>query len=276
MDTPSPILLRRDASGIVTLTLNRPQVGNAYDGALLTALLEALEGLRAGALPRAIVLRGAGRHFAAGADIGWLAEVATWPPERAFAASLLTTRAMAALNEFPCPTIAIVHGAAFGGGCGLVCCADVALATPAARFGVTEVRVGVAPTPISPQLAAAIGLRQARRYALTGETFDAAEALRIGLVHEVVPADALEARLAAILAAVLLSAPGAVAVTKASLLGANGALLDARGMAALAQEGWMQRASAEGHEGLAAFRARRRPAWAASGAAGAEGVTEAS
>jgi methylglutaconyl-CoA hydratase len=169
---------------------------------------------------------------------------------------------MQMLNEFPRPTLAVVQGAAFGGGCGIVCCVDVALAAPEAIFGLTEVRVGVAPTPISTQMVQAMGLRQARRYAVTGERFDAAEALRIGLVHEVVPAAGLEARLAAILEEVLLAAPGAAAATKASMLGANGLMLDARAMAQLAHEGWMQRASAEGKEGLAAFRGKRRPAWA--------------
>lgn len=262
MSEAPPVLLAIDARGIATVTLNRPQVGNAYNAALLEALVAGMERLSADPAVRALVVRGAGRHFAAGADINWLAEVAEYPPEAAFQASLLTTRAMQMLNEFPRPTLAVVQGAAFGGGCGIVCCVDVALAAPEAIFGLTEVRVGVAPTPISPQMVQAMGVRHARRYAVTGERFDAAEALRIGLVHEVVPAALLEQRLAAVLEEVLLAAPSAAAATKASLLGANGLTLDSRQMAQLAQEGWMQRASAEGKEGLAAFRARRRPAWA--------------
>jgi len=261
-DQPAPVLLAIDARGIANVTLNRPQVGNAYNAALLAALVEGMARLAGDPAVRALVVRGAGRHFAAGADINWLAEVAEYPPEAAFEASLLTTRAMQMLNEFPRPTLAVVQGAAFGGGCGIVCCVDVALAVPEAIFGLTEVRVGVAPTPISAQMVQAMGVRQARRYAVTGERFDAAEALRIGLVQEVVPAGAMEARVTAILDEVLLAAPGAAAVTKASLLGANGLTLDARQMAQLAQDGWMQRASAEGKEGLAAFRGRRRPAWA--------------
>jgi len=261
MPEAPPILLDRDASGIVTVTLNRPQVGNAYNESLLRALIAGLDDLRADATVRALVIRGAGRHFAAGADINWLAEVADYPPERAYQCSLATTLAMQQLNEFPRPTFAVIQGACFGGGAGIACCVDVALATPAAIFGLTEVRVGVAPTPISTHMVHAMGLRQARRYALTGERFDAAEALRIGLVHEVVEAGAIEGRLAAILSETLLAAPGAVAVTKASFLGANGLTLDARQMALLAHEGWMQRASAEGREGLAAFRDKRRPAW---------------
>jgi methylglutaconyl-CoA hydratase len=261
-DADDPVLLSIDERGIATVTLNRPQVGNAYNAAVLQALLDGLTTLRAEPGLRAVVIRGAGRHFAAGADINWLAEVADYPPEQAYEASLLTTRAMTLLNEFPRPTLAVVKGAAFGGGCGIVCCVDVALAVPEAIFGLTEVRVGVAPTPISTHMVNAIGPRHARRYALTGERFGAAEAERIGLVHEVVQADEIEERLAAILEEVILAAPGAVAVTKASLLGACGMTLDERSMMTLAHEGWMQRASAEGKEGLAAFRARRRPAWA--------------
>jgi methylglutaconyl-CoA hydratase len=257
----NPVLLARDARGVVTVTLNRPQVGNAYNEALLRALIEGLDALRADATVRALVIRGAGKHFAAGADINWLAEVAGYGPERAYQCSLATTVAMQTLNEFPRPTFAVIQGACFGGGAGIACCVDVALATPAALFGLTEVRVGVSPTPISTHMVHAMGLRQTRRYALTGERFGAEEALRMGLVHEVLAADAIEARLAAILDETLLSAPGAVAVTKDSFLGANGLKLDERQMALLAHEGWMQRASAEGREGLAAFREKRRPAW---------------
>jgi methylglutaconyl-CoA hydratase len=149
----------------------------------------------------------------------------------------------------------VVQGACFGGGVGL------AFATPEARFGITEVRVGVAPTPISTHMVNAIGLRHTRRYALTGERFDAAEAMRIGLVHEVVPAEAMEAKLAGVLDAIFLSGPGAIAMTKRSFLGANGLLLDDRQMTLLSHEGWIQRASAQGHEGTTAFREKRQPAW---------------
>ncbi len=257
-----PVLLDIDARGIATATLNRPQVGNAYNEDLLHALIDGLDRLRADAGVRALVIRGAGRHFQAGADLTWLATAAEYGPERAFQASMATTTAMQKLNEFPCPTFALVQGACFGGGCGMVCCVDVALATPRAAFGLTEVRVGVAPTPISTHMVHAMGLRHTRRYALTGERFDAAEALRIGLVHEVVAEDAIEARMAAILDEALLAAPGAVAATKDSFLGANGLKLEARAMAQLAQESWMQRATPEAREGLLAFREKRRPGWA--------------
>lgn len=257
----SVVLLATDARGIATVTLNRPERGNAYNAEVLAALIDGLAQLATDPAVRAVVIRGAGKQFAAGADINWLGQIAKAPPAEAFAASLATTVAMQRLNEFPKPTIAIIHGACFGGGAGIACCVDVALATPAALFGITEVRVGVTPSPISTHMVNAIGLRQTRRYALTGERFDAAEALRIGLVHEVVPADTIEARLDQVLDAILLCASGAVAVTKHSILAANGLTLDQRAMDMLAHEGWMQRSSPEGLEGTTAFAEKRQPAW---------------
>lgn len=257
----TPVLISRDRRGIVTATLNRPRFGNAYNGALLEALIGGLRALAPDPGVRALVIRGAGKHFQAGADLNWLAEAADGPPEQAFAASMGTVTAMQLLNEFPKPTFALVRGACFGGGAGMVCCVDVALATPDAHFGLTEVRVGVSPSPISTHMVNAIGLRHTRRYALTGERFDAAEALRINLVHEVVAEAAIEARLAHILDETMLSGPMAMANTKDSFLGANGLKLDARQMAQLGHESWTQRGSAEGREGLAAFRQKRRPGW---------------
>jgi methylglutaconyl-CoA hydratase len=255
------VLVSTDARGVATVTLNRPEVGNAYNAEMLEAMIAGLTGLAADAAVRCLVIRGAGRHFQAGADIRWLGEVAAYPPDENYAASIATTRAMQLLNEFPKPTIALVHGACFGGGVGIVCCADVAFATPDAQFGITEIRVGVAPTPISTHMVNAIGLRHTRRYALTGERFDAGEAERIGLIHAVVPADAMEAKLQAVLDAIFLGSPSAIAATKRSFLGANNLLLDERQVSMLAHEGWTQRHSAEGREGTAAFRDKRRPAW---------------
>lgn len=255
------VLLNIDARGVANVTLNRPEVGNAYNEDLLAELIAGLQQVAPDPAVRCLVLRGAGRHFQAGADINWLGRAANYGPEQNYAASMATTRAMQLLNEFPKPTIALVHGACFGGGAGMVCCVDVAFATPDALFGLTEVRVGVAPTPISTHMVNAMGLRHTRRYALTGERFDAQEALRIGLVHEVVPADQIEAKLAEVLDAVFLSGPGAIAMTKRSFLGANGLLLDERQMAMLAHESWTQRYSSEGHEGTTAFREKRKPSW---------------
>lgn len=257
----TPVLLEVDGRGIAKVTLNRPARANAYDGAFLAALAGGLDQLATRTDLRALVIRGKGKHFQAGADLDWLAAVAKEPPAAAYAASMATVRAMQMLNEFPRPTLAVVHGACFGGGCGLVCSVDIALAAPNAVFGLTEVQVGVAPTPISVEMVQAMGLRHTRRYALTGERFDAAEAMRIGLIHEVVPPERLDDRVAEILEQVMLGAPGAIALTKRSILEANDLLIDAPTRARLAEEGYHQRASAEGQEGLASFRERCRPAW---------------
>lgn len=261
MTEASPVLLSIDARGVATATLNRPRVGNAYNEAMLHALIDGLTALAGDPKVRALVVRGAGKHFQAGADINWLNEATDYPPQRNYDASVATTRAMQMLNEFPKPTIALIHGGCFGGGVGIACCVDVAFCTPDAIFGISEVRVGVAPTPISTYMIGAIGLRQTRRYALTGERFGAEEACRIGLVHEVVAVEAMDAKLGAVLDAVFLSGPGAIAVTKDSFLGANNLKLSTREISLLAHEGWMQRHSAEGHEGTSAFREKRQPSW---------------
>lgn len=260
-----PVLVSIDHRGVATVTLNRPEVGNAYNAELLDGLIQGLPKLAADPAVRCVVIRGAGNHFQAGADIRWLGEVAAYPPAENYAASIATTKAMQLLNECPKPTIALVHGACFGGGVGIVCCVDVAFATPDSQFGITEIRVGVAPTPISTHMVNAIGLRHTRRYALTGERFGADEAARIGLIHEVIPAEAMEAKLESVLDAIFLGSPTAIAMTKSSFLGANGLLLDDRQVSMLAHEGWTQRASPEGLEGTTAFREKRKPRWYAAG-----------
>ncbi|WP_019014805.1 enoyl-CoA hydratase-related protein [Elioraea tepidiphila] len=262
MSDDQPVLLEIDARGVARVTLNRPKVNNAYDEDMLAALQDGLARLAADASVRVVVIAGQGKHFQAGADITWLARAAEYTPERAYVASMATTRTMQMLNELPKITIAKVRGGCFGGGAGVVCCCDIAIAEEGAIFGLTEVRVGVAPTPISTHMVHALGLRQARRYGLTGERFGAAEAQRIGLVHEVVPAERLDARVEEVVGEALMAAPGAVARSKASMLGATGWTLDAGTMSWLAHDSAMQRASAEGKEGLAAFREKRRPAWA--------------
>lgn len=259
--TESRFLLSTDPRGVVTLTLNRPEVANAYDEELLLAMTEAMQRIAEDDAVRAVVIRGAGKHFQAGADLNWLNRLSRQGPEENYRASVITVRFSKTLNELPKPTIALIHGACFGGGVGIACCVDVALATPDALFAISEVRHGIAPTPISTHMVNAIGLRQTRRYALTGERFDAEAAARMGLVHEVVAADSIEARLAEMLDAILLGAPQAIAQTKLSFLGANRMLLDEREVALLAHEGWMQRQSPEGREGTTAFREKRRPGW---------------
>jgi methylglutaconyl-CoA hydratase len=257
----SLVLSTIDERGIATLTLNRPEVHNAYNGALIDALIEAAGALAADRRVRMLVLRANGKHFQAGADLAWLREVAGFALEDNVAFSRRTTLAMRALNAFPRPTLALVQGACYGGGVGMVACCDIAVATASARFALSEVRWGVIPAPIIPQLCAAMGVRSLRRYGITGERFDAAEAQRIGLVHEVCADDGLDEAAAAIVEAVLQSAPDAVRDSKRLVLAHAGLDLSDQQVEALSVQAALRRASPEAAEGLASFRDQRDPAW---------------
>jgi methylglutaconyl-CoA hydratase len=228
---------------------------------MIEALSETVGALAADPRVRLLVLRANGRHFQAGADLAWLRALAGGALEDNLAFSRRTTSAMAALNAFPRPTLALVHGACYGGGVGMVACCDIALATASARFALTEVRWGVIPAPIIPQLCAAMGVRSLRRYGVTGETFDAAEARRIGLVHEVCPADGLDRAAAPIIDAVLRSAPDAVRDSKRLVLARAGLDLSEQQVEALSVQAALRRASPEAAEGLASFRDQRDPDW---------------
>jgi methylglutaconyl-CoA hydratase len=247
--------------GVATLTLNRPEVHNAYNGAMIEALIETVDALAADPRVRLLVLRANGRHFQAGADLGWLRQVAGFALEDNVAFSRRTTLAMRALNAFPRPTLALVQGACYGGGVGMVACCDVAIASASARFALTEVRWGVIPAPIIPQLCAAMGVRSLRRYGVTGEAFDAEEARRIGLIHEVCADDALDEAAAPIIEAVLKSAPEAVRNSKRLVLAHAGLDLSDQQVEALAVQAAARRASAEAAEGIACFREKRDPSW---------------
>ena len=257
----SLVLRAIDERGVATLTLNRPEVHNAYNGAMIDALVETATALAADERVRLLVLRANGKHFQAGADLAWLREVAGFPLEDNVAFSRRTTLAMRGLNAFPRPTLALVHGACYGGGVGMVACCDVALATASARFALTEVRWGVIPAPIIPQLCAAMGVRSLRRYGATGERFDANEAQRIGLVHEVCADDGLDRAAAPIIDAVLKSAPEAVRDSKRLVLAHAGLDVSDQQVEALSVQAALKRASAEAAEGLASFRDQRDPGW---------------
>lgn len=255
------VLSSIDGRGVVTVTLNRPEVHNAYDGALIDALIDALGALAADPRVRVLVLRGNGKHFQAGADLAWLKEVARFSIVDNVAFSRRTTEAMRGLNEFPAPTVALVHGACYGGGVGMVACCDVRIATETASFALTEVRWGVIPAPIIPQLCAAMGVASLRRYGITGERFDAGEARRIGLIHEVCLEDGLDAAAEPIVEAILRSAPEAVRETKRLVLAQAGLELSEQDVEALAVQAAVKRASSEAAEGLASFEQKRDAAW---------------
>ena len=184
--------LHRDGA-VARLRLNRPDVHNAFDAGLIAELATQLQAVGIDPAVRVVVLEGAGASFSAGADLNWMRGMATAGERENRDDALALAALMRILDTLPKPTIARVHGAAFGGGIGLVACCDIAIGTPEAKFGLTESRLGLLPAVISPYVIAAIGARQARRWFATAEIFDAATAMRIGLLHEVVAAAALDA-----------------------------------------------------------------------------------
>lgn len=263
-------LLRIERSGpggsVARVTLTRPEVRNAFNAALIGELHDAFAafaGEPATAL-RAVVLAGDGPAFSAGADIAWqrAAMGLSLDENRADAARLQAM--LAAIDTCPAPVVARVQGAALGGGMGLCAVADVALAAADARFGFTEVKLGILPAIISPFVLARIGEGHARALFMSGERFDAERALRIGLVHEVLADEAaLDARVEAIVAELLSSGPDAARAAKALIRASRTGAAEAFAAEAL-EVAARQRVSDEGQEGLGAFLDKRRPGWVAA------------
>lgn len=253
-------LLTAHADGVAILTLDRPEVHNAFDEAMIAALTDAYEAAGADPAVRAILLRANGPSFCSGGDLNWMRRMAGYSHAENLADAEKLGRLMQVIDTSPKPTLARVHGSAFAGAIGLIACSDIAVAVPEAQFAVTEVRIGLIPAVISPYLVRAMGARQARRYFLTAERFSAETALALGLVHEVVPADDLDAVLARYLKAFAAAGPAALSATKA-LVAAVDQPLSRAVIADTAARIADQRASAEGREGLAAFLEKRKPNW---------------
>lgn len=257
----SALLSKIDERNIATLTLNRPLIHNAIDDQLIFELMNALRDLENKAQVRAVMLTASGTSFCAGADLQWMRRMSTASPEENTRDAEQLAGAMRRLNILAKPTIAVVQGAAYGGGVGLVAACDIAIASEGATFSLSEVKLGLIPSVISPYVIAAMGARAARRYFLTGERFSAAEALRLGLVHEVVPGDHLTRAADRVIAALLEGGPRALGEAKKLIFDVVGkpiepALIDdtTRRIANI-------RASNEGREGVAAFLEKRKPNW---------------
>lgn len=255
------VLWEVDARGVAIVTLNRPHLNNAYDAELVERALAALDELGGLRGIRVVVLKGAGPHFQAGADLGWLRALSAQSPADNVQASYATGRLMQRLNQLPVPTLALVQGGCFGGGTGIVASCDVVIAADSAQFSIAETRWGMMAGIIIPQLTDAIGVRQVRRYALTGERFDAEEARRIGLVHEVVPLAELEAAGARIVDSLLQNGPEASAQTKLLALEFAWSDLSTRSLDRIAEQHAAKRQSAEAAEGLASFAEKRAASW---------------
>ena len=261
LGTTTPILLDVDSRGVARVVLNWPERNNAYDGDLIQALLKGFDTLEQTAGLRAVVISGNGKHFQAGADLGWINAVRAQSSEENIRASRDTALAIQRLNLAPVPTVALVQGACFGGGTGLLAACDVVIAADNAVFSIAEVRWGLTAAIIIPQLNDAIGIRQVRRFALTGEHFDAAEARRIGLVHKIVPADQLEAAGERIVGQILQNGPEAIAQTKALALEFAFGRLDEQTFGDLVERHARKRQSDEAGEGLASFAEKRAAKW---------------
>ncbi len=252
-------------NAIAIVTLDRPEVHNAFNETLIAELTAALCALGADAAVRAVVLIGAGPSFCAGADLNWMKRMAGFSRAQNLSDARALAAMLAALYELPKPTIARVQGAAFGGGVGLVACCDIAIGAQDATFALSEAKLGLIPATISPYVIEAIGSRAARRYFLTAERFTAAEAYRLGLLHDLAQLSELDARINELLGFLVTAGPRAQAECKALIRAIAHRPIDGAVIADSAKRIANVRASAEAREGVAAFLEKRRAAWAPRG-----------
>ena len=258
--TDNTVLVAIDG-GVATLTLNRPEVHNAFDDALIARLTRALEDAGARKDVRVVVLAGTGKSFCAGADLAHMKKAAGFSEAENIADAKALARLLMVLGGLAKPTMALVHGPAYGGGVGLVSACDIALAAERASFALTEVRLGLIPAVISPFVVRAVGDFHARRFMLTGERFSAETALRIGLVHEVVADGSLQARGGEVVEMLLQCSPDAQRRAKALIDTVAGRPIDRALADDVAQRIAAARASDDGREGIAAFLEKRPPRW---------------
>jgi methylglutaconyl-CoA hydratase len=250
-----------DARGIARVTLDRPAVHNAFDDALIAELVATFRALDGDDRARVVVLAGAGKSFSAGGDLNWMKRMAGYDMAENVRDAEGLGALMSSLDRLAKPTVGLVQGAAYGGGVGLVACCDIVVAADSARFCLSEVKLGLIPAVISPYVVRAMGARAARRYFLTAEVFDAAEARRLGLVNEVVPAGELEAAGARLVEILLQAGPNAQGAAKALIARVDGAQIDDALIADTARRIAEIRATDEGREGVGAFLEKRKPRW---------------
>jgi methylglutaconyl-CoA hydratase len=251
---------RQGPLGLVTL--NRPERHNAFDDALIAELTEAFRSMEAEDGIRVVVLSGAGRSFSAGADLNWMKRMAGFSIDENRRDAMAMATLMRTIAHFRKPTVARVHGAAYGGGVGLVACCDIAVAAHVATFSLSEAKLGLIPAVISPYVIAAIGERAARRYFLTAERFEAAEAWRLGLVHELAASESeLDEKVGEIVDALLVAGPAAQTEAKALIRAVAGRPVTSELIQDTAERIAKIRASPEGREGVTAFLEKRRASW---------------
>lgn len=259
--TPPLVLTHIDPRGVATVTINRPDVNNAYNGEMIEQLLETFGRLAVEPAARVVVLRGNGRHFQAGADLKWIFSMREKSEADNIQVSRNTTNAVRGLDAFPKPTVALVHGGCFGGGTGIIAACDIVIASEDAIFSITEARWGLMAGPIIPQLAARMGVRHVRRYALTCERFGAKRAHELGLIDELCATGDLDQTAAPIIENLLRCGPTAMAMTKQRARQFGNLLIDDALAEELAVEHASQRLTDEAGEGLTSFVEKREAAW---------------
>jgi len=250
-----------DGRGALTVWLNRPEVHNAFDDTLIATLTEALKKAEADTQVRVVVLAGRGKSFSAGADLAWMKRMAGYTEAENRRDAEALAELLRTLNFMAKPTVAAVQGNAYGGGVGLVACCDIALAVEQASFALTEVKLGLIPATIGPYVVSAIGERQSRKLFLTGEAFNAREAQRIGLVHQVCKLDDLAITVSQIIDALVAAGPAAQAAAKDLVWRVGRGPVDAEMIADTAQRIAEIRVTPEGREGIGAFLEKRKPKW---------------
>jgi methylglutaconyl-CoA hydratase len=259
---PETIRLERNGA-VATLSLDRPDVHNAFDDTLIAETTAALESLAADARLRVLVLTGTGATFSAGADLNWMRRMATASADENRADALRLAKLLRTLQFFPKPAIARINGSAYGGGVGLVACCDIAIGVEGAKFSLSEVKLGLVPATIAPYVVQAIGPRQARRLFVSAEIFDATEAARIGLLHQCVPADKLDEAVDRQLHYLAKGGPLAqheakqLALRTAGMTIESAESIDTENAALIAR----LRVSPEGQQGLSAFLEKCPPPW---------------
>ncbi len=246
---------------IATVTLNRPDVRNAFNEHSINDLTRAFSELGRNENVRAIVLAGNGPAFCAGGDLNWMKKMAHYTHEENEADAMQLAQMLRTIYLCPKPTIARVHGDCYAGGMGLVSACDIIVAVPEASFCLSEVKLGLIPATISPYVIKAMGEQASRRYFLTAERFSATEAHRIGMVHELVAADALDAKMAEVLKALVTNSPNAVKEAKVLVRDIAGKPVNDALLADTAERIAHIRASEQGREGVSSFLEKRKPGW---------------
>ena len=255
------VITQIDSRGVARVTLNNPDKHNAFDDQMIIELTNAFNALAANANVRIMLLKSEGKSFSAGADLDWMKRMASYSYQQNLNDARALAAMLKALHQMPIPTIARVQGATFGGAVGLISCCDIALASSNASFALSEVKIGLVPSTISPYVIAAIGERHAKRYFMTAERFDANTALQIDLVHEAVEKSLLDDKVEQLVTAILSNGPEAVAVAKQLIFAVSGKPIDSKLIEHTCEVIAGIRVSPQGQEGLSAFLDKRKPNW---------------